>query len=55
MSDPFAQAETANAERLKSEALVRVQRQRDMRRDHQPMPAGSLFDDVARNQQELFS
>lgn len=54
MADPFAQAETDNAERLHREALERVRRERDRRRDNQPMPVGSLFDDVTRQQGSLF-
>lgn len=52
--DPFAQADEANAERAKLEALRRFERDRDAKRDHRPMPAGSLFDDVTRNQGSLF-
>lgn len=35
--------------------LERVQRERESARDFQPMPAGSLFDEVHRNTRELFN
>lgn len=54
MPDPFAEADATNAERRHREALERVRRERAMRRDHQPLPVGSLFDDVTRNQGSLF-
>lgn len=52
--DPFKAAELANAERAKAEALERFRRERDAHRLANPMPAGGLFDDVRRNQKELF-
>lgn len=53
--DPFAGADAANTERAKIEALARLQRERAARRDNQPLPIGSLFDDVSRAQSDLFT
>lgn len=37
------------------QAITLEQRRREVRRDCQPLPPGGLFDEVARNQRDLFS
>lgn len=52
--DAFTQADAANAEGAKRAQLEQLQRQRRARRAAEPLPAGGLFDETARDQRELF-
>lgn len=53
--DAFEQAQAFNAKKgQKAADLDTHLRQREAGRDHQPMPAGGLFDLVRRDTQELF-
>lgn len=54
LADPFAQAARENATGQMLAHLDGKIRQREQRRDNRPLPAGSLFDEVTRNQLELF-
>lgn len=53
--DAFEAAARANDARRAREACDQLQRKRAAQRDHQPMPAGSLFDEVTRAQSDLFA
>ncbi len=55
MSDPEIEADQANASRARAAALERLQRDRQARRAAEPLPAGSLFDEVTRDQIDLLS
>lgn len=48
--DPFATADAENARKAVAERLERESRLRGQRRTHNPLPAGSLFDDVTQAQ-----
>lgn len=54
LADPFAQAERENHAGVMLSKLADELRQRQARRANNPMPVGSLFDDVTRSQLELF-
>lgn len=53
-ADPFAQADALNAAGARKAALESHLSERMARRDVQPLPTGGLFDEVRRNQKELF-
>lgn len=52
--DVFAEADANNARAAMAARLETVRRDREARRASLPLPAGSLFDEVARAQTELF-
>lgn len=54
LADPFAQAARENHMGQMLSKLADELRTRQARRDRQPLPAGSLFDEVTRDQLELF-
>jgi hypothetical protein len=52
--DLLEASDTANEDGAKRAALEAFRRERERQRRNDPLPAGGLFDDVARNTQELF-
>jgi hypothetical protein len=54
MDDAFEAARRANARGAVRHSLEQLQRDRESRRDMQPLPEGSLFDLVTRAQRSLF-
>ena len=52
--DVFAQADANNARAAVAARIDAKRRETEARRAHSPMDAGSLFDEVRRNTQELF-
>jgi hypothetical protein len=51
--DVFAQADANNARKAMVARLEAERRRREAARDNQPLPVGSLFDEVTRAQAEL--
>lgn len=53
-ADPFEAADRANEAQAKAAALERARRDRESRREMQPLAPGGLFDECRRGEQDLF-